>query len=67
MKTDIQHAKLRVACMNEDVILIKRLVFEEGIKVDEFNGLAMSICAYHGKLKSMQMLLELGSSDSSPA
>ena len=58
--TDQEHARLRVACMKEDVILIQKL--SKQIPIDSFNGLALRICAFHGKLNSMRTLLELGAS-----
>lgn len=57
---DNKHAPLRKACMNEDYQLIKRLVEKEGVDVNSFDGLALRISAYHGKIKSIQALLEVG-------
>jgi len=58
---DSDHAKLRRACMEEDDNKIRALI-KEGLPIDMFEGLALRVCAFHGKVTSMATLLELGAS-----
>jgi hypothetical protein len=57
---DSKHGLLRRACVSEDIKSIKDLLKE--IPVDEFDGLAMRVSSYHGKLGSIHALLEAGAS-----
>lgn len=53
---DVLHSELRVACMREDIELIKKLINIDGIPVDSFNSLALTISEYHNKRKSVETL-----------
>lgn len=56
---DLLHAKLRVACMEEDVEKILRLVNVEGIPFNAFGDLAMIVSLYHDKNISIKTLESL--------
>lgn len=54
---DTINAKLRMACMNEDLDLIRKLSKE--LDINDFDCLAMRVSVYHNKHKSIKLLKEL--------